>query len=159
MYSITDDAAFNSTSAYYAVTGGGGGGGGGNVVVGTGQNFNANPIQATFWEVGELLFCAVMILTGGGPAGSGISVGNGVFTLPAGKAWIQGQQASYPQIIATAYSPTLSYNNVSGPLIANAKFNIQSLTSNQSIGVQCVDGSGAAQSAFVNVLAFGPKAP
>ena len=133
-----------------------------NIVIGTGQDINASPITATFWELGELLFCAVMISTAGGAPG--VSVGNGIFTLPPGKAWITGNQAQFPQIVCSAFSNVLSYSSVSFPLIANAKVNIASAT-NQSIGVQCVGGDptlpsfGLGVSAFVNVLAWGPKAP
>jgi hypothetical protein len=140
----------------FSVSGGGGGGGGGNVVLGTGQNLNANPIEATFWEIGDLLFCAVMIQSA--TLEPGFSTGNGIFRLPAGKAWLQGSQAGFPQTVCSAFSPTLSYSAVSGPLIANSKVNISEPT-NQSITVQCVDENGTGVSAFVNVLAWGPKAP
>jgi len=128
-----------------------------NITIGTGQNFNSNPITGTFWEIGDLLFCAVMIQSA--TLEPGFSTGNGIFRLPPGRAWLQGSQAGFPQTVCSAFSPTLSYNSVSGPLIANSKVNLSGEPSNQSITVQCVDANGAGVSAFVNVLAWGPKAP
>lgn len=157
MSSITDGASFNSTSAYYATSSGGGGGGG--VVIGSGQNTTGTR-TATFWEVGELLFCHVLISTAGG---GGYPLGTGAFTLPTGYAWTTNTQAGFPVVICSALSNTSP--GVSFPYIANGQINQPTSGVNQVITVQCVGGDPTQPnfnwqgvSANINVLAFGQKA-
>lgn len=154
-YPLNSATLANPTTPFY---GGGGGGGGGNVVIGSGQATSGTR-TATFWEVGDLLFCAVLISTAGNPP---YTLGNGAFVLPTGKAWLTGSQPGFPQVICSALSNTTPGTGF--PYIANAKIN-NIPGANQTIQVQCVGGDPSQPNAWqgvsadVNVLAWGPKAP
>jgi len=120
------------------------------VTAGSGQLITGTP-TGTFWEVGNFLFCAVLIST------NTLTPGLGSFTLPAGKAWTSNTQASWPQIICSGLSGTTG--GVGGALIANAQSNQPGTGVNNILTVQCTNASGVGTPANVNVLAFGPKAP
>ena len=185
MSSITDSAKFNDNSAYYqSITGSGpssgvtqliagdgitlspAGGTGivtvtsGNIVTaGTGQDYTVTPTP-TFWEIGNFLFCSILIRTNFPIPGSG-ALGCGRYTLPSGYAWTSGSQASWPVIICSPTVGTLTATPVveANTFVSNGQTN-QPLTGiNNNICIQAVNGEAVGQDCYVNVLAFGPKAP
>jgi hypothetical protein len=123
----------------------------GGVVPGTGQNIVVSPREATFWEVGNFLFCAVLIST------NTATPGLGSFTLPTGYAWTTNSQATWPQIICCGLGN--STGAVGGAIIANPQANQPGSGVNNILTVQATDATGAGLAANVNVLAWGPKAP